>query len=118
MLAGAEYFAAGQPLKLKATSPQAALDEALEYLVQNTFTKMSYLKQLIPEPAQGNPGGPAQQRHRPADSSPSRPDENNPQAIDDVRNYVELCMTTPASQIVLHDMIEKRYARAALRLAG
>ena len=43
MLAEADYFVAGQPLKLKATSPLAALDEALEYLVQNTFTKMGYL---------------------------------------------------------------------------
>ena len=50
MLAAAEYFVAGQPLKLKATSPVAALDEAMEYLIQNTFNKMSYLKRLAAEP--------------------------------------------------------------------
>src|SRR5207247_3995885 len=50
MLATADYYGAGQPLKLKATTPLAALDEALEYLVQNTFTKMGYLKHLCQEP--------------------------------------------------------------------
>ena len=50
MLAEAEYFVAGQPLKLKATTPWAALDEAMEYLIQNTFSKMSYLKRLTAEP--------------------------------------------------------------------
>ena len=64
MLAEGEYFVAGQPLKIKATAPWAALDEAMEYLIQNTFNKMSYLKRLTPRTAQGNPGGPAEQRHR------------------------------------------------------
>ena len=50
MLAEAEYFVAGQPLKIKATTPWAALDEAMEYLIQNTFNKMSYLKRLAAEP--------------------------------------------------------------------
>ena len=50
MLAAAEYFVAGQPLKLKASTPMAALDEAMEYLIQNTFSKMSFLKRLTAEP--------------------------------------------------------------------
>src|SRR5438132_9085889 len=35
--------------------------------------------------------------------------ENNPQAIEDVRNHVDLCARANR-QIVLHDLIEKRYA--------
>jgi len=50
MLASAEYFVAGEPLKLKASTPMAALDEAMEYLIQNTFSKMSYLKRISAEP--------------------------------------------------------------------
>ena len=42
---------AGQPLKLKAASPMAALDEALEYLVKNTFTKMGYLGRSTTHPS-------------------------------------------------------------------
>lgn len=40
MFAGADFYAAGQPLKLKASMPLAALDESLEYLVKNTFNKI------------------------------------------------------------------------------
>ena len=36
-------------------------------------------------------------------------EENNPQAIEDVRNYIGL-LAAANQQIVLHDMIEKRYA--------
>ena len=36
--------------------PMAALDEALEYLIKNTFTKMSFLENLHGESAEGDPG--------------------------------------------------------------
>src|SRR5262249_19786093 len=41
MLAGTEFFVAGHLLKVKATKPDAAVEEAMEYLIQNTFSKMS-----------------------------------------------------------------------------
>ena len=88
MLAGAEYFVAGQPLKLKASTPMAALDEAMEYLIQNTFSKMSYLKRLAAEAAEGNPGRPAQQRHRQGDSCCSRPGRTTREALEDLRSYL------------------------------
>lgn len=50
MFAGADFYAAGQPLKLKASMPMAALDESLGYLVKNTFNKMGYLERLSQEP--------------------------------------------------------------------
>jgi hypothetical protein len=37
-------------------------------------------------------------------------EESNPQAVDDLRSYVELCAAAN-KQIVLHDMLEGRYAR-------
>ena len=36
-------------------------------------------------------------------------DESNPQAIEDLRNYIDLCTTT-SRQVVLYDLIENRYA--------
>ena len=108
MLVEAEYFVAGQPLKLKATTAQAALEEALEYLVQNTFSKMSYLKRLCAEPLKE-----IQAVLRSNDINQQQllfqTGENNPQAIEDTRNYVDLCATANR-QLVLHDLIEKRYA--------
>ena len=50
MLADASYFVAGQRLEVSASAPQIALSEAMEYLIQNTFNKMSYLKTLCTDP--------------------------------------------------------------------
>jgi len=41
MVTAAEYFVDGQLLKVKASAPMAALNEAMEYLIRNTFSKMS-----------------------------------------------------------------------------
>jgi hypothetical protein len=50
LLVTASYLVAGQSLVPKSTSASGALDEALEYLVRNTFTKMGLLKRLHDEP--------------------------------------------------------------------
>ena len=47
---------AGQRLEVSASAPQIALSEAREYLIQNTFNKMSYLKTLCDRSTQGDPG--------------------------------------------------------------
>ena len=108
MLAAAEYFVAGQPLKLKASTPMAALDEAMEYLIQNTFNKMSYLKRLAPEPLKE-----VQAVLRSTDIAKEtllfQTGENNPQALEDLRSYLQLC-SMKSQQVVLHDMLEKRYS--------
>jgi len=110
MMVEAEYYVAGQPLKLKATAAWSALDEAMEYLIQNTFSKMSYLRQLTPEADRLKE---IQAVLRSNDTAKEtllfQSGENNPQAIEDVRNHVELCARANR-QIVLHDLIEKRYA--------
>lgn len=109
MLEEADYFVAGQTPKLKATAPGARLDEALEYLVSNTFTKMGYLKHLHPEPLKE-----IQAILRCNDVAQMTLDlnleESNPQALDEIRSYVELCAAAN-KQIVLYDMLEGRYAR-------
>src|ERR1700751_5667031 len=50
MLPAADYYVAGQALTLKAATSLGALDEAMEYLVQNTFNKTGMLKHLCSEP--------------------------------------------------------------------
>jgi hypothetical protein len=108
MLVEAGYFVAGQPLEQKATAPGVALDNALEYLITNTFTKMGYLKHLHLEPQRE-----IQAILRSNDIAQQtlalNMDESNPLAIEDLRNYVELCHKT-SKQIVLYEMIENRYA--------
>jgi hypothetical protein len=84
MMASGEYFVAGQPLKIKASTPSAALSEALEYLVQNTFNKMSYLKHLSAEPLKE-----LQAILRSNDTAKEtallQAGENNPEALEDLR---------------------------------
>jgi hypothetical protein len=108
MLATAEYFVAGQPLKIKATTSWAALDEAMEYLIQNTFSKMSYLKRLANEPLKE-----VQAVLRSNDIAKEQllfqTGENNPEALEDLRSYLQLC-GLKSQPVVLHDMLEKRYA--------
>jgi hypothetical protein len=108
MFVRADYYAAGQPLKLKASTPLAALDESLGYLVKNTFNKMGYLKRLSQEPLKE-----IQAIIRSNDIGQQTlilvTEEGNKQAIDDLRNYVAL-MSSNNKQIVLQDMIDKRYS--------
>ena len=108
LLADASYFVAGQRLEVSASAPQAALSEAMEYLIQNTFNKMSYLKTLCDDPhkeiqavLRSNDIG---QYNLNLDML-----ESNPQATEDLRTYIELCKKTNR-QIVL-GMITKRYAK-------
>jgi hypothetical protein len=110
MVAEANYYATGQPLKMKASTPLAALDEALEYLVKNTFTKMGYLKHLT---AEADRPREIQAILRSNDIAKEKllfdKGESNPQAIEDLRNYVGL-VAAANKQLVLHDMLEKRYS--------
>ena len=109
MLADASYFVAGQRLEVAASAPQAALGEAMEYLIQNTFTKMSYLKTLREDPLKeiqavlrSNDIGQGDLGMKEA--------EENPQATEDLRDYIELC-TKNSQQIRLFDMLTERYAK-------
>jgi hypothetical protein len=108
MLAEADYYAAGQKLTLNATAELAALNEALEYLVQNTFTKMGYLKVVCQEPLKEIQAV-LRSNDIEAQALALRLEEGNKQALDDVRTYVAL-MSAANRQIVLNDLLEKRYS--------
>jgi hypothetical protein len=107
LLTDAEYFVAGQLHKVKSSAPMAALNEAMDYLIKNTFSKMSYLKHLSAEPLKE-----VQAVLRSNDIAKENllfeKGENNPEAIEDLRNYLQLC-AMKSQQVVLHDMLEKRY---------
>jgi len=46
LIFNAEYYTLGKALEIKATITSKALDEAFDYLVQNTFSKFNYLSQV------------------------------------------------------------------------
>jgi hypothetical protein len=108
LLIEASYYAAGQKLNLNSSSPFACLAAAMEYLITNSFSKMGYLKHIHSDPLKEiqailHSNDIAQQ------TLALTMEENNPQAIDDLRNFIELC-DLKYQPIVVHDMIEKRYA--------
>lgn len=108
MLAAADYFVAGQSLQIKATTSWAALDEAMEYLIQNTFSKMSYLKRLATEPLK-EVKAVLHSNDIAKEQLLFQTGENNPEALEDLRSYLQLCALKGQS-VVLHDLLEKRYS--------
>jgi hypothetical protein len=111
MVSEAKYFVAGQPLPITAAAPMAALTEALEYLITNTFNKMGYLRRVhdTPERALQEMQAVLRSNDIGQQTLAMQMEESNPQAIEDLRTYVDLCIRS-SRQIVLHDLIEKRYA--------
>lgn len=108
MMMDASYFIAGQQVKIKATAPVSALEEAFEYLITNTFSKMSYLEYVHNDPLKEihavlRSNDIAQQ------SLDLTIEQNNPKAIEDLRNYIDLC-SIKNHVIILNEMIEKRYS--------
>ncbi|MEO8275810.1 MAG: BREX system P-loop protein BrxC [Thermoanaerobaculia bacterium] len=108
LFADARVFVNGQRLSPKATAPNQALGEALDYLIVNTFTKMSYLEEL-----RENPLPEIQAVLRSDDVGQQMVEVNlpksNPKAIAEIRQYLELA-TKASKQIVLGELILNRFA--------
>ena len=109
MLGAADYCVAGQGLKIKSTKLNDAVAEAFEYLIENTFLKMSFLKRLLPEPLRelyatlkANDIG--------KETLLIQVGENNPDALEDLRNQFELS-ALKSVPVVLNDVLEKRSLR-------
>lgn len=107
MLAEASYFASGNRLEIKSNNLKTGLEEALDYLIQNAYPKMGYIQYLHPNPKQE-----IQSLFRANDveqvSLALGTKEANQSALNDLREYILLCSQTHR-QIILHDLIEKRY---------
>lgn len=108
MLSQADLYATGQPLKISASEPITALCEALDYLVDNSFSKMGYIENPCTDPIKE-----IQAVLRSNDIGQqilnlSLP-EYNPKATNEVREYVDLCTKT-SKQVIIHDLITKRFS--------
>jgi hypothetical protein len=107
LLVGAEAFAAGQQIQTKATSPGPLLDELMDYLVRNTFNKMTYIQRVnenpMPEIQAILRSNDIQQQ-----SLEIQTEQANPKALDDLRDYIRLCAQT-SRQIVMYELVNERY---------
>ncbi len=108
-MAEATWYASGQILDLKKRDPRAALSEALDYAIENAFGKMAYI-----EHQHGNPKQEIQSLLRANDIEQAglglQTRQANARALDDLREYLRLS-ALQHEQVVLHDLIHKRYGQ-------
>ncbi|WP_047248551.1 BREX system P-loop protein BrxC [Chromobacterium subtsugae] len=101
MLAEASCYALGEPLSIRASSAGTVLDEVINYLVSNTYTKLAYLK----------PTADAFDEIRAVltvdsigqQSLLSSTEQANAQALREVREYLQL--KASVSQVILDDVV-------------
>jgi hypothetical protein len=108
LLVSGRYYVAGQHFEQAGESATIGLDAALEYLIRNTFNKMSFLAHLHENPLHEVQallrGDDVAQQALSMDLP-----ETNPQATQELRDYLELCART-SRKVVMHEMINDRFA--------
>lgn len=109
MMAEADFYAAGQSIEIKTSAPQSALDQAVDYLITNTFNKLGMIEHLSSNP----------QADIRAVLTASDVDDlgfsvedgkGNQKAVDEVLSVIEL-MHSGHRQVVLHHLASERFAR-------
>lgn len=104
LMVGGDFYAKGQKVQSKAASPSTLLDELINYLITNTYNKLPYLKVRQNDPL-------AEIRALLAiDDIGQRQlalggEEGNPQALDEVRQYLQLSAST--NRVLLADVIDR-----------
>ena len=107
MLADAAYFASGKKLDISRSEPKDALGDALEYLIQNAYPKMGYIKHLHQNPKQEIQSILRANDVEQVTLALDTP-EANIEALDDLREFLRLS-ALQSKQVVLHELIDKRY---------
>jgi hypothetical protein len=104
MFTGGDFFALGQKPAIKPQQPRTQLDELLNYLVSNTYSKLGYLKVRQPDPA-------AEIRAvLSADTLGQQKianlgEEGNALAMADLRQYLTLAASN--ARVLLSDVVDK-----------
>lgn len=109
ILASADVYALGQHLETGAASVSTKFDEACQYLLENTYTKLAYLKKLQKDPWRELSAvltvDDIGQMGLALDG-----EEGNPQAVKDVDQYIAL-KASGTERIVVSDIVDRFTAR-------
>lgn len=109
MLSKGEFYINGQVWRADSDDPLTVRSKALDYLVDNTFSKMGYIEHPC-----ANPQAEIQSVLRYDDTTQKVFDmavpDNNPRAVKEVREYISLC-AMQSRQMVVSDIIERFAAR-------
>lgn len=108
LLAESDYYTYGQTLQVKASSARSAKDEGINYLIENLFSKLGYLKVIQDEPLKEiaailktNDIGQYSLKIDGGDA--------NELAVKEVKQYIDLS-TSNNQKVLLHELVE-RFAR-------
>ncbi len=108
LLLESDYYAYGQTLQVKSTSARPARDEGINYLIENLFSKLGYLKVIKDEPIKeitailkSNDIGQYSLQIEGGDA--------NELAVKEVKQYIDLS-TGNNQKVLLHELVE-RFAR-------
>ncbi|SEO63959.1 hypothetical protein SAMN05428959_1158 [Duganella sp. CF517] len=104
LIAAGDFYALGQPVQIKTTSPDKVLDELLNYLITNTYSKLPYLKVRQVDPiaeikAVLNADDLGQQ------SLGLDGEAGNALAIKEMRDYLQLAASQ--SRVLLSDVVDR-----------
>lgn len=104
LITAGDFYALGQPVQIKASSPATVLDELLNYLITNTYSKLPYLKVRQADPiaeikAVLSSGDLAQ--HALALNG----EAGNPLAVQELRDYLQLAASQ--SRVLLSDVVDR-----------
>ena len=104
MITAGDFFALGQPVQIKASSPSSVLDELLNYLITNTYSKLPYLKVRQSDPV-------AEIRAVLSADDVQKPglaldgEAGNALAINEMREYLQLAASQ--SRVLLSDVVDR-----------
>ncbi|MDA4934725.1 BREX system P-loop protein BrxC [Acinetobacter baumannii] len=105
MLLDAESYALGQHLQLSSSSPTTKLDEACRYLLENTYTKLSYL-QVYQQDAWRELNAVLTVDDMAQLGLSLDGGQSNPKALQEVEQYIAL-RATGTERILVSDVIDR-----------
>jgi hypothetical protein len=104
LMTAGDFYALGQPLQIKATSPVTVLEELLNYLITNTYSKLPYLLVRQADPI-------AEIKATLSADNLSQPslglngEAGNPLAINEMRDYLHLAASQ--NRVLLSDVVDR-----------
>jgi len=98
------FYAQGQVLEVKSSSPKAAIENGIEYVIQNLYNKFSYLKKLHQDPVNEIKAVLLTTDIGRLDLQ-NEEQEPNRQAMEEIREYISL-MAAKKPHVILSDLVE------------
>lgn len=107
MLAESDYYVFGQTLQVKASAARPAKDEGINYLIENLFSKLGYLKVIKEEPIKEITA--ILKSNDIGQYSLLEGGDANELAVKEVKQFIDLSNSNH-QKVLLHELVE-RFAR-------